>query len=113
MVPVYRPENGVELALAESVLQAHGISYFVHNRGFGSLYPGMQIDLYNVRTIMAPAAAEEVARDVLTHFLDGSNEVTIVDLHSKARSSVWDRIRLVAELLVCGWCVPRATRRQI
>ena len=112
MVPIYKPENGVELALAESLLEAHGIPYFVHNGGFGGLYPGMQIDLYNVRTIMVPEAAAEDARDLLTHFLNGDDEAAPADPAEKPRSSAWDRIRLVVELLVCGWCVPRATRRR-
>ena len=107
MIPIYRPENGVELALAQSVLDAHAIPYFVHNGGFGGLYPGMQIDLYNVRTIMVPEAAEETAREVLAHFLDGHDEPA-ADSSVGSRLSTWDRIRLVAELLICGWCVPRA-----
>ena len=44
-----------------SLLQAHAIPHFVHNAGFGSLFPGLQISLYNVRTIMVPATAAPAA----------------------------------------------------
>ena len=111
VIPIYRPENGVELALAQSVLEAHSIPYFVHNGGFGGLYPGMQIDLYNVRTIMVPEGAAETAREVLAHFLDGHNEPAAADPAVGSRLSTWDRVRLIAELLICGWCVPRARQR--
>ena len=44
---------------------ANGIPYYVHNRGYGGLYPGMQLDLLNVRTIMVPPSAAEAASELL------------------------------------------------
>ena len=35
-----------------SMLVAHDIPYYVHNQGFGGLYPGMQVPLYNVQRVM-------------------------------------------------------------
>jgi len=37
VIAVYKPQTLIELAVAESVLQANGIPYFVHNAGFGGL----------------------------------------------------------------------------
>jgi len=113
MVPVFQPQNGVELALAESALRAHGIPYFVHNNGFGSLYPGMQIALYNDRTIMVPAAAFEEARDVLHQFLVADQNSPADDGPPVApKRRLVDRIRVIAELLIGGWCVPRPFKRE-
>ena len=112
LVPVFRPEDGVELALAQSVLEAHGIPYFVHNGGFGGLYPGMQIDLYNVRTIMVPETAAEAAHDLLAHFLERRGESAEASAGVEKRLSWWDRVRLILELILFGWCVPPAKRRR-
>ena len=112
MVPVFRPEDGVELALAQSVLEAHRIPFFVHNGGFGGLYPGMQIDLYNVRTVMVPEAAAETARELLAHFVHRHDEPAATSSGEQERLSWWDRTRLIFELIVFGWCVPPAKRRR-
>jgi hypothetical protein len=112
VVPVFRPEDGVELALAQSALDAHGIPYFVHNGGFGGLYPGMQIDLYNVRTVMVPEGAAESARDLLALYVDGRDEPGEESAGDVKRLSWWDRIRLIFELAMFGWCVPPANRRR-
>lgn len=37
-----------------SALEANGIPHFVLNRGFGGLYPGMKVHLYNDQRIMIP-----------------------------------------------------------
>jgi hypothetical protein len=92
MVPVFRPQNGVELAIAESVLCAHEIPYFVHNNGFGALYPGMQIDLYNQRTIMVPASAFDDARELLHQFLIVDAGFIGEDMMSD-KANVWEKRR--------------------
>jgi hypothetical protein len=94
------------------VLEAHAIPYFVHNGGFGGLYPGMQIDLFNVRTIMVPRSAAGEARDVLQHFLHGDDGAIASNAGATHRLSGWDRIRLIAELLMFGWCVPPVAGRR-
>lgn len=40
---VAHPRSAAELAVMESLLTAHNIRYFVRNRGFGGLYPGMHV----------------------------------------------------------------------
>jgi hypothetical protein len=59
----------IELAMARSLLAAHDIPYFVHNGGYASLYPGMQIGLLNVPTIMVPPSAAEFASELLRAYL--------------------------------------------
>jgi hypothetical protein len=107
VIAVYRPQTLIELAVAESLLEANGIPYFVHNRGFGSLYPGIQIELYNARAIMVPPSAAEEARDILAHFLSDAPGL----VHNRERS-IWHILRMVLEAGL-GWGVPRVgvTRR--
>ena len=113
MVPVFRPQDETELALAVSALEAHGIPYFVHNNGFGGLYPGMQVSLYNVRTVMVPASAWAQARDVLDQFLVNDPSGTGEDAPLPDRKpTLFTRLRLLLELLAGGWCVPRKEKRK-
>lgn len=51
--------------MATSILEAHDIPFFVHNGGYASLYPGIQIELLNVPTIMVPPSAAEAAKELL------------------------------------------------
>ena len=102
MTPIYRPETAIELAIAESLLEAHEIPYYVHNRGFASLYPGMQLHLLNARAILVPAEASEMAKDVLAHFLED-----VSGLRQSRERSFWHIVRLILEALSIGWCVPR------
>lgn len=113
MVPVFRPQDEAELALAIGALEAHGIPYFVHNNGFGGLYPGMQLSLYNVRTIMVPASALTRARDVLDQFLvSDPNSTSDDELLQDKKPTLLTRLRLLVELLAGGWCIPRKAKRK-
>ena len=105
MIPVYKPRDDIELALVESLLQAHEIPYFVHNRGFGGLYPGPQIDFYNVRTVMVPDSAVDAARDILAEL--GDPEAEAAPEPQAPHVSVWDKLRIAAETFLGGWFVPR------
>lgn len=109
MVPVYQPQTAVDLAIAQSLLEASGIPFFVHNAGFGGLYPGPQIDLYNVRTIMVPPIAVNAAREVLAEYLNQSPEVDQPPAAARPRS-FWENARMVCEALFFGWFVPRADK---
>jgi len=107
VVPVFQPQNPLELALAEAALQAHGVPYFVHNHGFGGLYPGVQIGLYNVITIMVQAA-----RDVLHQFIVADLAASADEIAPPApRNRIAEFIRLVVECAVAGWCLPRGVKR--
>ncbi|MDR2711279.1 MAG: DUF2007 domain-containing protein [Burkholderiales bacterium] len=75
MIPIYRPDNPVDLALAENLLMAEGIPYFVHNKHYGGLYPGVQIELLNARTVMVPEAFVLRAYEVLAALTTDEQEL--------------------------------------
>jgi len=101
MIPVYHPNNSSVLALAESLLGAEGIPYFVHNKHFGGLYPGVQLDLYNARTVMVPEADWLHAREALAPLLAAE------PVSSPATSTSWrQRLRMLIELCFFSWFFP-------
>ena len=108
MIAVHKPQTLVEVAMAESILSAHDIPFFVHNRGYASLYPGIQIELLNVPTIMVPPSAAETARELLGAYLP---EV-IEHLRPARERSPWHILRMLVEAMFCTWFVRRvgATR---
>lgn len=100
LVKVAFPESPIELAIAESLLEANDIPYFVHNAGFGGLYPGVQIELYNRMSIMVPTPVAEEAIAVLSVLSrpDVTPQQTEYTLASK--------IRMVFETLFFSWFIP-------
>ena len=103
MISVYRPQTLIELAMARSILAAHDIPHFVHNEGYSSLYPGIQMYLLNVPTIMVPPSAVEPAKELLGAYLA---EVE-VHLRPKPERSPWHIVRMLIEAICCVWFVPR------
>jgi hypothetical protein len=93
----------IELAMARSLLAAHDIPYFVHNGGYASLYPGMQIGLLNVPTIMVPPSAAEFATELLRAYLTDVED----HIQPRAERSPWHILRMVVEGIACGWFVRR------
>ena len=102
MISVYKPQTLIQLTMAESLLMANDIPYYVHNQGYGGLYPGMQLDLLNVRTVMVPPSAVEAAREILAHYL--SDEP---GLRPNPERSLWHIVRMLAEAVCGAWFVPR------
>jgi len=116
MIPIYQPDTAGDLALAESLLIAEGIPYFVHNRNFGGLYPGVQIGLpnvkiglYNVSTFMVREEDAARARDVLATLLTSVQEAPPV---SRPRPSFWQIARMMLEFLTFGWFFPERPRQR-
>ena len=105
-LPVAMPENESELAVMVSLLEANGIQHYVHNQGFGGLYPGMQIGLYNDRRIMVPADQVAEARELLSVF---SPQATAPSINEKM--TVVDKIRVLFETCAFGWSFPRKRRK--
>ena len=108
MVSIYRPHTLIELAMARSILAANDIPYFVHNGGYASLYPGIQMHLFNVPTIMVPPSAAELAKELLHAYLP---EVQ-AHLWPKAERSPWHILRMLFEAVCCVWFVPRVGSRE-
>lgn len=91
--------------MARSILAAHDIPYFVHNGGYASLYPGMQIHLLNVPTIMVPPSAAQSAKELLRAYLSDVQD----HLQPRAERSPWHIVRMLVEAIAGGWFVRRIT----
>lgn len=105
-VPVASPQTESELSVMVSALEANGIPHFVLNRGFGGLYPGMKVHLYNDQRIMIPLNRVTEAKELLRVF-----EQPPADFEADVKLSLIDRLRVAAELLIGGWAVPTKRRR--
>jgi hypothetical protein len=104
-VPVASPQTESELAVMLSMLEANGIRHFVHNQGFGGLYPGLQIGLYNDRRIMVRADQAPHARQLLSVFDTPPSPAGEPPL------TFADKARVLFETLVFGWSFPRSRKR--
>jgi hypothetical protein len=102
VITVYKPQTLIELAIAESVLEANDIPYYVHNAGFGGLYPGMQLELLNVRRIMVPPSAVDAAKEVLAFYVADDPGISF-----NRERSFWHILRMLAEAACGPWIVPR------
>jgi len=100
---IYRPRTLIELAMVRSILAANDIPYFVHNAGYASLFPGIQMELLNVPTVMVPPSLEESARELLEAYIPDIQDHLLPSLDF----SIWHLARMVIEGFVCGWFVPR------
>jgi len=108
LVRVLWPETAPELITVVALLQAHDIPCFVHNAGFGGLYPGVQVNTYNTRSIMVP---EEIAPDALQLIRDFQKQPPTLDPAVEARAL--SKLRALLELLLFGWFVPGSRRSAI
>jgi hypothetical protein len=96
----------IELAMVRSLLAAHDIPYYVHNAGYASLYPGIQMDLLNVPTVMVPPSLADSARELLDAYLVDAAE----HLRPAPEESWWHFFRMLVEAILCVWFVPRIGR---
>ena len=92
--------------MVRSLLAANDIPYYVHNAGYASLYPGMQIDLLNVPTVMVPQSLAQSAKELLEAYLPDIRE----HQHPSPEVSWRDFFRMLAEAIICAWFVPRIGR---
>ena len=105
LVVVAQPWSEPELAVMLCALEARGIPTFVQGSGFGSLYPGPQIDFYNARRVMVPDLFAAEAQQALEVFTQKQ------ELHAFRRPSVLHMLRALLELVLAGWFVPGNRRR--
>ena len=100
LIRVFSPQCESELLVATTLLEAHQIPAFVHNRGIASVLPGIQINAYNTQSIMV---MEEHAADAVELLADLKQSVPI---NSAGPLPLRDKIRIVLEGLLFGWFVP-------
>jgi len=62
----------------------------------------MQIDLFNVRTIIVPPSAADGAKEVLAHYVTDEPGLT-----PNRERSFWHILRMFAEAACGPWVVPR------
>ena len=108
MKAIYRPRTLIELAMVRSLLAANDIPYFVHNAGYASLFPGIQLDLLNVPTVMVPLSLAESAKELLEAYIPEIQDHLLPSLDY----SIWHLTRMVIEGFFCGWFVPRIGVRE-
>ncbi|MBK6596580.1 MAG: DUF2007 domain-containing protein [Proteobacteria bacterium] len=106
LVPVLSPETNSELVVAVALLEAHDVFCFVHNAGFGGLYPGVQLHIHNARRIYVPEEQVEAALELLRDF---DREI---DAPLYSPMSGRDKFRMVVELLLFGWFMPDSRARR-
>lgn len=100
-VSVATPQTESEMAVMLSMLKAFEVPHFVHNLGFGGLYPGVQIRLYNVRKIMVAVDHAEHALELLSVF---ERYTTEKETDNKLKLS--DKLRVILETIIFGWSFP-------
>ena len=102
-VPLYSPQNDVELSFLKSILDSEGINYFVRNDNFGSLEVGPRIGLFNAKMIEVQDDQYERASELLADYLERTKK----EPGEQAKEySFLDKIRMVIEVLVFGWLMP-------
>ena len=104
MIKLYSPENEIQLAVLRSIFDAEDIPIFVHNDHFGSMRPGVQIELFNRKTIMVPERYFEKSCEILRSYLENLEPETH-EISSNSYSAS-DKLRMVFEALVFGWIMP-------
>jgi hypothetical protein len=100
LVEVYRPDTEPELIAVVAMLEAYGIPCFVDNAGFGSLYPGPQIDSYNARTVRVPKEKEALALQLIAEFRG-----TPATTHAPSPPTA-SKLRAFFEMILLGWFIP-------
>jgi hypothetical protein len=104
LVRVFTPQSESEVLVAAALLEAHEIPAFIHNRGVGSILPGVQINAYNTQCILVPEEAVSDAVELLASFKEQPRmSVSPIPLR--------DKVRVLLEGLLCGWFVPGSRAR--
>lgn len=103
MLKLYSRENEIELLIIKSIFDSENIQYYVLNDYFGSMRVGPIIELYNEKIIYVSNHNFKFAHEVLTGYLENkkTDDGEFTSQYSKP-----DKIRIVLEMLLCGWFMP-------
>jgi hypothetical protein len=96
--------DDVEVMFIHARLQSHSIPFTLLGENFGSLYPGVQIAMYNERRFLVPEEFFDQARDVLAAHRE-NYEPGFVNLEVKSK------IRILLETIIWGWCIPYGIKK--
>jgi len=94
----------MELLFIRMALEADGIPFLVVGDGFGSLYPGVQLPIFNERPVRVDASDRDRAMEVIGEVRKDFDPVS----SELAGSS---KFRIVVETLIFGWFVPGGKRQ--
>ncbi len=107
LIPLYSPTYELELSMLRGLLDSGGVRYFVLNDYFGSMRVGPQIDLVNKKTIMVAPEDKDSAKEIISNFLQCSEEE-----ESETCYSFSQKLRMVIEALLFTWFIPGRKRRK-
>jgi hypothetical protein len=107
MVPVFSPDTESEVLVASALLAAYGVECHVRNYGFGSLFPGMQVNAYNNRRIYVDDKDVELAVELL-HDLQHPEAFRFTPEYM----GLWSKVRIAVEALFFGHFVPGSRNRR-
>ena len=107
LVRIHSPDSGPELMVLVAMLEAHDVPCYVHNSGFGSLWPGAQVNAYNTQSIMVP---EEKVAEAISLLADYRSQPGEIDEETKPAGKLaaepLHTLRAMVEVLMFGWFVP-------
>jgi len=104
MITIAHPTDDMELFFIRMALEAEGIPYLVVGDGFGSLYPGAQLPIFNERPVRVNAADAQRAVEVIGEVRKDFDPVS-------SNLAGGSKLRIVLETVLFGWFVPGGTRR--
>jgi hypothetical protein len=104
LIRVFSPQSESEVLVAAALLEAHEIPAFIHNRGIGSILPGVQINAYNTQSILVP---EEKVSDAVELLAQLKQQPRLAVSPIRLR----DKVRMLLEGLLFGWFVPGSRSR--
>lgn len=107
LIPLYSPADELELSMLRGLLDTGGVRYFVLNDYFGSMRVGPQIDLINKKTIMVAPEDKDSAKEIISNFLQYSDEE-----EDEVHYSFGQKLRMVIEALLFTWFIPGRKRRK-
>lgn len=93
----------MELLFIRMALEAEGIPSLIVGDGFGSLYPGVQLPIFNERPIRVNESDVTRALEVVDEVRKDFDPVSS-DLSGRSK------LRIIIEAILFGWFIPGGTR---
>ena len=104
MITIAHARDDMELLFIRMALEADGIPFLVVGDGFGSLYPGLQLPIFNERPVRVDEGFVERAAEIVNEVRADFDPVS-TDL------AVSSKLRMVLEAVLFAWFLPAGKRR--